>query len=148
MTYSDLKADLKHAQKYLDVLEPEGDFTFQTFSDDARNKMPHLTRIVHGKLDEHFELLSKLNSDGAGVFVAINRTDLLGRGKANITSVRSIFVDLDGAPIQPLIEFLRIKSFNDILAQYFVLSEAKQSLSINFDTSSANSLYINFELNF
>ncbi len=104
MTYLDLKADFKHAQKYLDVLEPDGDFTFQTFSDDARNKMPHLTRIVHGKLDEHFDLLSKLNSDGAGVFVAINRTDLLGRGKANITGVRSIFVDLDGAPIQPLIE--------------------------------------------
>ena len=104
MTYSDLKANFGQAQEYLDVLEPDGDFTFQTFSDDARNKAPHLTRILHGKLDEHFELLSKLNREGAGVFVAINRTDLLGRGKANITGVRSIFVDLDGAPIQPLIE--------------------------------------------
>ena len=104
MTYLDLKADFDQAQEYLDTLEPDGDFTFQTFSDDARNRAPHLTRILHGKLDEHFELLSHLNRQGAGVFVAINKTDLLGRGKANITGVRAVFVDLDGAPIQPIIE--------------------------------------------
>ena len=33
MTYSDRKANFCQAQEYLDVLEPDGDFTFQTFSD-------------------------------------------------------------------------------------------------------------------
>ena len=70
---------------------------FRLFPTTPENDTPYLTRILHGKLDEHFELLSKLNREGAGVFVAINRTDLLGRGKANITGVRSIFVDLDRA---------------------------------------------------
>ena len=104
MNYSDLKSDLLQAQEYLNILEPDGKFTFQTFPDNARNKTSNLTRILHGTLDQHAELLSHLNQQGAGVFVTINRTDLLGRAKTNITGVRAVFVDLDGAPIQPVIE--------------------------------------------
>ena len=104
MNYSDLQFDLQQAQEYLNILEPGGKFTFQTFPDNARKRTPNLTRILHGNLEEHFEVLSNLNRQGAGVFVAVNRTDLLGRTKTNVIGVRAVFVDLDGAPIKPVIE--------------------------------------------
>jgi hypothetical protein len=43
-----------------------------------------------------------LNREGAGVFVTVNETDLKGRTAKNITSVRAVFVDLDGAPLEPV----------------------------------------------
>jgi hypothetical protein len=43
-----------------------------------------------------------LNDRGAGVFVVINETDGKGRRNENITRVRSQFVDLDGAPLAPV----------------------------------------------
>ena len=49
-----------------------------------------------------FEELAKLNTQGAGVFVCINRTDGRGRKAENITAVRALFADLDGAPLEPV----------------------------------------------
>jgi len=75
-------------------------FTFQTFADkrpDAR-----LARIRHGAIAEHADALRRLNARGAGVFVTVNATDGRGRTAANIKAVRGYFVDLDGAPLEPV----------------------------------------------
>lgn len=77
-------------------------FTFQTF-DDSKQKNPKLARILHGTLAECYAELIALNEQGAGVFVTVNETDLRGRSATNIISVRSLFVDLDGSPLEPVL---------------------------------------------
>ena len=47
--------------------------------------------------------LTDLQHAGAGVFVTINGTDGAGRKAANIVPVRAVFVDLDGAPFEPVL---------------------------------------------
>ena len=87
-------------------------YTFQTFDDvevwdEAKQKAvkrmdKSLARVYHGTFDQHKKALAALNAKGAGVFVTVNETDLKGRKKENIVKVRAVFVDLDGAPIQPI----------------------------------------------
>ncbi len=93
--------DPGHAATFLAALDPHAStWTFQTFGDAGTDKA--LTRLLHGSFDEHTQKLKKLNEAGAGVFVAVNETDGKGRRKDNITRVRALFVDLDGAPIEPV----------------------------------------------
>ena len=91
------------ADRFLNILEPNGTFTFQTFDDNSDEKRGQLAQIFHGTLEEHYDALCDLNSRGAGVFVVVNETDLKGRKSANVTRVRACFVDLDGAPLDPVI---------------------------------------------
>jgi len=97
-----LQIDLAGAQRFLKLLDPQADkFTFQTF-DDSDEKRGYLAQILHGTLAQHSEKLTHLNEQGAGIFVTINRTDLLGRTNANVTGIRRFFVDTDGAPLEPI----------------------------------------------
>lgn len=94
------------AQSFLQRLDPEAEFfTLQTF-DDGPAKRHALARVIP-KADPSngaLERLARLNAQGAGVFVAVNETDGTGRQAHNITRVRSVFVDLDGAPLQPVLD--------------------------------------------
>jgi hypothetical protein len=104
----DLKPDLEQAGRFLAALDPSGGFTFQTFCDRKtadQNTKKQLARIFHGDFDEHGRLLTAFQRDGAGIFVTVNKTDLKGRTKDNVTGVRALFVDLDGAPIEPVRDF-------------------------------------------
>jgi len=92
--------DLDQANNFLNILDPEGQFTFQTFDDKGINK--GLTKILHGQLKEVEAELIELNNLGAGVFVCINQTDLQGRKSTNIVRIRALFVDLDDAPLDPV----------------------------------------------
>jgi hypothetical protein len=101
-----LQTDLIEAQKFLEHLDHNAtDWTFQTFDDDSDRKDKRLVRTLHGTLDQHAETLTRLNRQGAGVFVTVNKTDLKGRKASNITEVRAAFVDLDGAPVEPVREW-------------------------------------------
>jgi RepB DNA-primase from phage plasmid len=80
-------------------------FTFQTFADIEAGDDCRLVRVLHGSLNQHFDTLSALNAAGAGVYVTVNKTDGKGRKAENITQVRSQFVDLDGAPLGPVLEW-------------------------------------------
>lgn len=97
-----MRPDLIEAQKFLTALDADSDsWTFQTFADDASGRK-ELARVLHGSLDTHGAALAQLNQRGAGVFVTVNETDGQGRKKANIKRIRALFVDLDGAPIDPV----------------------------------------------
>ncbi len=99
--------DLNETQRFLNLLDHQTDqFTFQTF-DDSDEGRPQLVRIFHGTLVQHSQALSDLNVQGAGIFVTINQTDLLGRKAANIIKVRCYFTDTDGAPLKPIIKAAR-----------------------------------------
>jgi hypothetical protein len=103
-----LVPDLAHATTFLDLLEPGGLFTFQTFADcPAASVYPG---VLHGTLSEHATELTRLNQGGAGVFVMVNAGDgeikpgaKTCRTQANVIRVRGLFVDLDGAPIAPVL---------------------------------------------
>ncbi len=92
----------KEALAFLALLDPEANgFTFLTFDDRGENAK--LTRVFHGTLEGHAAALAALNWRGAGVFVTVNQTDGRGRKARNITRVRAVFADLDGAPIDPVL---------------------------------------------
>jgi hypothetical protein len=103
-----LLPNLKAAQAFLDILEPNGLFTFQTFDDRKLGiKQASLSRVFHGTLDQHHDTLAYLQQKGAGAFVMINRGDGIVhpgnktcRKSVNVTSIRSVFADLDGAPLE------------------------------------------------
>jgi hypothetical protein len=80
MTNKLLKPSLPEAQRFLDALEQEGKFTFQTFDDRKGLGNRNLVRIIHGGLSNHIRLLQEMNQAGSGVFVTVNRTDLKGQG--------------------------------------------------------------------
>lgn len=97
------QCDVAMATHFLSSLSEGEDVTFQTF-DDSTRKDRSLARIFHGTLEAHASELISLNQQGAGVFVTINQTDGKGRETANIVKVRAVFVDLDGAPLEPVLK--------------------------------------------
>lgn len=91
------------ALQFLRRLDPEhSEFTFQTFDDTSR-KRNSLARVMHGALDSVAPELRRLQDDRAGAFVTVNVTDGNGRQEQNIVAVRAVFVDLDGAPLGPVV---------------------------------------------
>lgn len=97
--------DIQEAARFLDALDSsDASYTFQTFDDDKSRKDTSLITVLHGTLEEHAGELCRLNAAGAGVFVTVNETDLKGRSGSNITRVRAVFVDLDGSPIEPVMD--------------------------------------------
>lgn len=114
--------DLNEAHRFLNTLDPEGIFTFQTFADrDELNQQSvsrdgkgrtfdPLAKVFHGTLEEHAGALISLNEQGAGVFVMVNEGDgVVHEGRrtcrtnGNVIRVRANFVDLDGAPLEPVL---------------------------------------------
>jgi AAA domain/RepB DNA-primase N-terminal domain len=61
-----------------------------------------LARIIHGTLNKCWNEMVRLNQEGAGVFITVNETDGKGRETKNIKRVRALFLDLDGAPLDPV----------------------------------------------
>lgn len=92
--------DSREAARFLGLLAGGEPVTFQTFADSKGNQP--LTRILHGTLEQHGARLAHLNSQGAGVFVMVNAGDGRGRKAENVKGIRALFVDLDGAPLEPV----------------------------------------------
>lgn len=83
-----------------------GGKTIQTF-DDAKKGRKNLVRVLHFTECSEGDMLQMkgLNEMGAGIYLTINETDLKGRTKDNIIKVRSLFADLDGIPIGPVLGY-------------------------------------------
>jgi len=104
--------DRNEAERFLKALDPSTDrFTFQTFDDNEERKERRketgekdpFAKIKHGSLAQHWYTLVKLNEQGAGIFITVNATDFKGRSADNINRIRSVFADLDGALLEPVI---------------------------------------------
>jgi hypothetical protein len=95
--------DVHAAARFLAALGGDAQFTFQTFGE-AHPGRRTLTRVLHGTPERYAVTLQSLNLKGAGVFVMVNRGDLQGRKESNVTGVRAVFLDLDGAPLTPVLE--------------------------------------------
>jgi hypothetical protein len=97
--------DRTEAERFLALLDPGATaFTFQTFDDNADRNDRKLARILQGSLADRWATLADLNARGAGIFVTINETDLKGRTTENVVRVRALFVDIDGAPLDPVMK--------------------------------------------
>ena len=105
----------EEAEVFLEALAgKDAQFTFQTFDDvevwsdekqkNIKRQNKDLVRVYHGTFNEHKQKLASINKRGGGVFVTINETDLKGSKKENILKIRAVFVDLDGSPIQPILD--------------------------------------------
>ena len=103
--------DLEEAKRFLDLLDPGGQFTFQTFDDpkEGQKRRASLAKVYHGTLDEHADSLIAINQQGGGIFVMVNEGDGARhngqkscRTAKNVIRVRAVFVDLDGSPLEPV----------------------------------------------
>lgn len=102
--------DFNESERFLKALGGANQkFTFQTYDDRKLNEdgTPHekdkqLSRILHGAFQQHKTALQKLNNAGAAVTVSVNETDGKGRRSENITRIRALTLDLDGASPDPI----------------------------------------------
>lgn len=106
-----MRFDNQQALDFLKTLTGSSEpvVTFQTFDDNKKRGDRFLAEHRHGKLPGSlFQYLKRRNRDkGAGVFVMINEGDGKGRKTENVTKVRALFLDLDGAPMEPARDALR-----------------------------------------
>lgn len=86
--------------KFLDQLAgtPGAPHTFQIIPTSGPG-----ARVLEGTLADLNGELQRLNNANRGIFACVNETDGQGRFASNITRVRSLFVDLDGAPLEPIL---------------------------------------------
>lgn len=98
-----LPLDLDEARRFFDFMIEDGEgLTLQTFHDSKRDRKD-VARVMHSGLDANIAELSRLQRDGAGVFWMVNEGDGAGRQEVNVTAVRYLFADTDGAPLAPLL---------------------------------------------
>ena len=92
-----MKPDRTAAVRFLAALDCTATaFCFQTFDDDKRRGNPKLARTLHGSISDLFDALSRLNHNGAGVFVAVNAIKHRARRKtANLARIRAVWQDDD-----------------------------------------------------
>jgi hypothetical protein len=106
--------DYAVAKQHLALLDggkEGGKFTFYVADDNkkrkrAREQAGHYLAgpsLLYGTFAEHAEILTKYNQRGEGVFVTVNRSNSERRRAKDIVAVRAMFVDLDGAPIEPVL---------------------------------------------
>lgn len=99
---SPLQCNLEEPSRFLLALDSQGVFTFQTFAEGS-NVAALRPLILHGTLQEHAPRLVSENQQGVGIFVMVNQGDGQGRKAGNVVSIRALFVDLDGAPLDPVL---------------------------------------------
>ncbi len=76
---------------------------FQTFADSKECNSRPVYR--YRDLNDAHDGLTKMNKKGNGIYFLVNEGDGEGRRKENIKSIRAIFVDLDGAPLEPVMSY-------------------------------------------
>ena len=95
------RVDIDAANRFLTLLDEQAEgFTFQCLDDSGQGRSP-LARVFNGSLTQWRAKLEALNRNGAGVFVAVNETDLNGRKRENVRRVRAVWADLDSPEIRP-----------------------------------------------
>jgi putative DNA primase/helicase len=79
-------------------------FEFRTLDDNHDRDNGKLTDTLTGTIQKKFSTLAKKSHSGVGCFFVVNKTDGKGVKAENVTEVRAIFVDLDGAPLSKILQ--------------------------------------------
>lgn len=88
--------NIEESKRFLVALGCDGNTRFRTFADSSKVNNPPLCLDP----DAFPDVLIKKNNKGCGVFVVVNATT--GDRDQDVTRVRAVFVDLDGAPLEPV----------------------------------------------
>ena len=95
--------DYQEADRFLKTIgRGRNRFTFQTWDDQKRGRVE--AKKLYGTLNEHFDELSTDNQAGAGICVMLNPGDQENRSERNVTSIEWVRLDLDGSPLQPVLD--------------------------------------------
>lgn len=98
-----LDVDLNAASAFLRSLAEDSLVTFQ-FYRDRKREGDRFAGHFTAPLEEVAGRLTHLNtSEECGIFFMVNEGDGLGRSSENVTRVRALFIDLDGAPLEPVL---------------------------------------------
>jgi P4 family phage/plasmid primase-like protien len=98
-----LEVDLNAASAFLQSLAEDSPVTFQ-FYRDRKREGDRFAGHFTAPLEEVAGRLTHLNSkEECGIFFMVNEGDGLGRSSENVTRVRALFIDLDGAPLEPVL---------------------------------------------
>lgn len=103
---TDLAINIREAQEFLANFNESLDITFQLFDD---TKQSNEARRYTGHFTANFEdpkcvqYLKEANEAGCGIYFMINEGDGKGRSEANVTHIRTLAIDLDGAPLEPVL---------------------------------------------
>lgn len=126
-----LPTDTAAAAEFLELLDPNAvEFCFRTFDD--KNNNSQLAKNFTGPLEDSLSGLSAKHNSGAGVFVVINEG---GHKDEDITRIRYVFADTDGAPLCPLTAALEPHMvIESSLEKYHVYWRVSDCLSIDFKT--------------
>lgn len=107
LTSSAIKPEINQdeAKRFLSRLCADSEVTtFQIFPDRGKDLRAPKPKIIQTTEANLWSKLCKLNQDGAGIFVMVNGGDGKGRSADNVTKIRAVFADLDGAPLEPVID--------------------------------------------
>ena len=100
MTTPDYVIPESEAAAFLRAIDPEADhFCFRTFKDVGTDNFSG--DKFNGTLEAAVPWLAKHQQRGRGAFVVINAG---GQRKEEIYRVRAVFADLDGAPLEPILD--------------------------------------------
>lgn len=61
-------------------------------------------KALRGALEDIWAGIESAAENGAGAFVMVNETDGNGQRTSNVVKIRAVFVDLDGAPLAPVLD--------------------------------------------
>ena len=94
-----IQCNVTEAIRFLQALGCNNNTRFRTFDDAKRGIIPKCYSAME------FDKLADENLKGAGVFVIVNETT--GDKDSDVIRVRALFADLDGAPLEPVLEGLK-----------------------------------------
>ena len=128
-TKPSLQVSVSDTMKMLNALQPQGEFTFQTFDDNTNRKKANgnkdlFAKQFHGTFNRHAATLFGLNKNGAGVYVTVNQTDGQGRTAKNITGIRAVFVDFDTVNENRLDMLTQLDNTHNLLLPSFIIESS------------------------
>jgi hypothetical protein len=118
------EVDVEMARRFLQLVDANDTFTFQTFHDRQKGAEEDrtLAHVIPGPASK--ELFS-LHDRGAGIYFTVNRTDGAGRKGKNITNIRAVWQeDDDGVAVNfPIEPSLVVESSPGRFHRYWLLAE-------------------------
>lgn len=96
MKAQQLKPDLTEATRFLKILDPNGEFWYQTATEPKPKNGSGSARVLSGTMATCGTALTQLNQSGSAVWVQINAGT--GRSNTDVNRIRAYFVDLDKVP--------------------------------------------------
>ena len=97
-----IEINRSQVEKFVEFLTGRADapIHWQWYDDQKKGRV--FPGHTYATIAEIWDELVRLNKSGAGIFVTINQTNGIKRKNENIESIRCVFADMDGAPLDVL----------------------------------------------